>query len=151
MYNSVMTVSNVAFFTLCSGIVSGIELISGGGATNIITGIFTLMVGIAFAVCALMDGIMLLRVNISSSFLRYRSIFYEYIKINIFWIQVHKIYRSSGASLAKAQQEFTSGVMRNEHVQGAAANIASEAIRSQFRNSSQGGNNGANNPPPPRY
>jgi hypothetical protein len=66
--------------------------------------------------------------------------------------QVHRIYRSSGASFAKAQQEFTTGVMRNEHVQGAAANIASEAIRSQFRGPAQGGNgNGTNNPPPPRY
>lgn len=47
----------------------------------------------------------------------------------IMLLRVHRLYRSTGASFAKAQQEFTAGVLRNEHVQGAAANVAAEAAR----------------------
>lgn len=47
----------------------------------------------------------------------------------IMLVRVHRLYRSTGASFAKAQQEFTAGVLRNEHVQGAAANVAAEAAR----------------------
>lgn len=42
-------------------------------------------------------------------------------------MKVHRIYRSTGASWAKAQQEFATGVMTNEGVQqgiGAAAKNA---------------------------
>lgn len=46
--------------------------------------------------------------------------------------KVHNLYRSSGASLAKAQQEFSRGVMSNEHVQQAAAQAASAAVRGQM-------------------
>ncbi|KAG0714190.1 Secretory carrier-associated membrane protein 1 [Chionoecetes opilio] len=42
----------------------------------------------------------------------------------IFLTKVHRIYRSTGASFAKAQVEFSQGVMRNEHVQTATANAA---------------------------
>lgn len=42
---------------------------------------------------------------------------------------MHRIYRSTGASFAKAQQEFSTGVMRNEHVQSAAANAAAGAAK----------------------
>lgn len=51
------------------------------------------------------------------------------IMLNFDCLQVHKIYRSTGASFAKAQQEFSTGVMRNEHVQSAAANAASGAAK----------------------
>ncbi|XP_046574228.1 secretory carrier-associated membrane protein 1-like isoform X2 [Haliotis rubra] len=44
-------------------------------------------------------------------------------------VKVHRIYRSTGASFQKAQQEFATGVMRNEAVQNAAANAASGAAR----------------------
>lgn len=47
-------------------------------------------------------------------------------------IWVHRIYRSTGASFAKAQAEFSQGVMRNEHVQNVTANAASAAVRNQF-------------------
>ena len=47
----------------------------------------------------------------------------------ILLIRVHRIYRSTGASFAKAQQEFSTGVMRNEHVQSAAANAAQGAAK----------------------
>jgi len=88
-----------------------------GGAANVVIGIFIIIVGLGFAGCAVLDFFMLMR--------------------------VHGIYRSTGASFAKAQQEFSSGVMRNEHVQGAASNIASEAIRSQL--------SGGNSSTAPRY
>ncbi|XP_064477376.1 secretory carrier-associated membrane protein 1-like [Ornithodoros turicata] len=66
-------------------------------------GIFLTIVSAAHAVNAAAAGIMLLR--------------------------VHRLYRGTGASFAKAQQEFTSGVLRNEHVQGAAQNVAANAAR----------------------
>lgn len=49
------------------------------------------------------------------------------------------MYRSTGASLAKAQEEFTSEFLRNEHVRGAASNVAAAAVQSQF-NQNSGGN-----------
>jgi hypothetical protein len=45
--------------------------------------------------------------------------------------RVHNLYRSTGASLAKAQAEFSHGVMSNEHVQQAAVSAASAAVRTQ--------------------
>ena len=36
------------------------------------------------------------------------------------YLQIHKLYRSTGASMAKAQAEFTTGVMKNETVRQAA-------------------------------
>lgn len=53
-------------------------------------------------------------------------------------IKVHRIYRNTGASFAKAQQEFTTGVLRHEHVQNAAANVASAAVRQQMSNTTGG-------------
>ena len=49
-----------------------------------------------------------------------------------FQLQIHRMYRSTGASLAKAQAEFTSGVMKNETVRQAAADAASASARSAF-------------------
>lgn len=52
-------------------------------------------------------------------------------------IQVHALYRTTGASFEKAQQEFATGVMSNKTVQtaaaNAAANAASNAARGAFR------------------
>uniref|UniRef100_A0A0P4WQ78 Secretory carrier-associated membrane protein n=1 Tax=Scylla olivacea TaxID=85551 RepID=A0A0P4WQ78_SCYOL len=58
-------------------------------------------------------------------------------------IWVHRIYRSTGASFAKAQAEFSQGVMRNEHVQTATANAASAVIRNQMNQATSGGANSA--------
>ncbi|XP_052278267.1 secretory carrier-associated membrane protein 1-like isoform X1 [Dreissena polymorpha] len=48
-------------------------------------------------------------------------------------IKVHRIYRSTGASFAKAQQEFATGVMKNEAVQQGVANAASSAAQGAVR------------------
>ena len=54
--------------------------------------------------------------------------------------QIHRLYRSTGASMAKAQAEFTSGVMKNEAVRQAAADVARESVRSQFNAATGNGN-----------
>ncbi|RXM99052.1 Secretory carrier-associated membrane protein 1 [Acipenser ruthenus] len=46
---------------------------------------------------------------------------------------VHGLYRTTGASFEKAQQEFATGVMANKTVQTAAANAASGAARTAFK------------------
>ncbi|KAI8035073.1 hypothetical protein M5D96_012166 [Drosophila gunungcola] len=49
--------------------------------------------------------------------------------------KIHSIYRSTGASMAKAQAEFTTEFLRNQHVQEAASSAVNTAINSQFNNS----------------
>ncbi|XP_072402123.1 secretory carrier-associated membrane protein 1 [Diabrotica undecimpunctata] len=46
--------------------------------------------------------------------------------------KIHRMYRSTGASLAKAQQEFTTEFFRNQHVRDAATNVAVAAVNSQI-------------------
>uniref|UniRef100_A0A1I8JJB1 Secretory carrier-associated membrane protein n=1 Tax=Macrostomum lignano TaxID=282301 RepID=A0A1I8JJB1_9PLAT len=50
----------------------------------------------------------------------------------ILLIRVHRIYRSTGASFAKAKQEFSQGVLSNETVRGVAADAATSSARSAF-------------------
>lgn len=45
--------------------------------------------------------------------------------------RVHSIYRSSGASLNKAQGEFARGVISNKNVQDAAAEAARAGVQAQ--------------------
>ncbi|XP_040052898.1 secretory carrier-associated membrane protein 1 isoform X1 [Gasterosteus aculeatus] len=47
--------------------------------------------------------------------------------------KVHGMYRTTGASFAKAQQEFATGVMTNKTVQTAAATAASRAAQGGFK------------------
>jgi len=49
-------------------------------------------------------------------------------------IRVHRIYRSSGASITKAKEEFTTGVMSNKNVQSFAADAATAAARNAMSN-----------------
>ncbi|XP_068622545.1 secretory carrier-associated membrane protein 1 [Battus philenor] len=51
--------------------------------------------------------------------------------------KVHRIYRSTGASLAKAQAEFTTEILRNQHVQTAASNAAAAAVNAQIANANR--------------
>ncbi|KAJ8261261.1 hypothetical protein COCON_G00169840 [Conger conger] len=51
----------------------------------------------------------------------------------IMFKKVHGLYRTTGASFEKAQQEFATGVMTNKTVQTAAANAASTAARGAFK------------------
>ena len=105
------------------GFILGISLVtkaaSGG---SVFVGVCMLITGFGFALCALGDFYLL--------------------------VTIHKLYRSTGASMAKAQAEFTTGVMQNEQVQAAAAATAREAVRTQFNQATSqgGGNNEA-----PRY
>lgn len=46
--------------------------------------------------------------------------------------QIHRMYRSTGASFAKAQAEFTTEFLRNQHVRSAASNVAAAAVQTQF-------------------
>jgi len=46
--------------------------------------------------------------------------------------RVHTLYRTTGASFEKAQQEFATGVMKNPGVQSAAKTAATAAAQSQF-------------------
>lgn len=47
-------------------------------------------------------------------------------------LQIHSLYRRTGASFQKAQQEFTAGVFSNPAVRTAAANAASGAAENAF-------------------
>ncbi|XP_066843451.1 secretory carrier-associated membrane protein 1-like isoform X3 [Anser cygnoides] len=52
--------------------------------------------------------------------------------------KVHGLYRTTGASFEKAQQEFATGMMSNKTVQTAAANAASTAETSAAQNAFKG-------------
>ncbi|XP_041980706.1 secretory carrier-associated membrane protein 5 [Aricia agestis] len=90
---------------------------SGGGSCGLITsigafkenigaGIITLMVTIGFITCLVADVMLMTK--------------------------VHRIYRSTGASLAKAQAEFTTEILRSPHVQTAASQAAAAAVNAQI-------------------
>jgi hypothetical protein len=48
-------------------------------------------------------------------------------------LQIHSLYRQTGASFQKAQQEFAAGVFSNPAVRTAAANAAAGAAENAFR------------------
>lgn len=52
-------------------------------------------------------------------------------------LQIHNIYRSSGASMAKAQAEFTNNVLRSDTMRDATSQIVQGAVRSQFEQQQQ--------------
>jgi len=101
-----------------SGLYTGLKAIGMDEATGgiIFAGVLMILVGIGFGLAALAD-------------------FY-------FLVKIHRLYRSTGASLAKAQAEFTTGVMQNETVRQAAAEAARESVRSQFAAGSNQAENG---------
>ncbi|GBP44249.1 Secretory carrier-associated membrane protein 1 [Eumeta japonica] len=76
--------------------------------TNVAVGIITMIVTIGFITAAVCDILLMAK--------------------------VHRIYRSTGASLAKAQAEFTTEFLRNQHVQTVASNAAAAAVNAQLAN-----------------
>ncbi|OQR78903.1 secretory carrier-associated membrane protein-like [Tropilaelaps mercedesae] len=56
----------------------------------------------------------------------------------IMLMRVHALYRGTTASFQRAQAEFASGILRNEHVQQAAANVAAEAARQTVQSNLSG-------------
>ncbi|XP_063383387.1 secretory carrier-associated membrane protein 5 [Cydia fagiglandana] len=74
--------------------------------TNIGVGIITILITIGFITSAVADVMLMAK--------------------------VHRIYRSTGASLAKAQTEFTTEILRNPHVQTAASSAAAAAVNAQI-------------------
>lgn len=48
-------------------------------------------------------------------------------------LQIHSLYRRTGASFQKAQEEFAAGVFSNQAVRTAAANAAAGAATNAFR------------------
>ncbi|XP_026325974.1 secretory carrier-associated membrane protein 1 isoform X2 [Hyposmocoma kahamanoa] len=75
---------------------------------NIAAGIITLFIAIGFIVAAVAEVLLITK--------------------------VHRIYRSTGASMAKAQAEFTTEILRNQHVQTAASSAAAAAVNAQIAN-----------------
>merc|ERR1719273_951742 len=97
-----------------SGLILGFHALGLVGGFKKFVGVLMIIIGIGFGGAALAD-------------------FY-------FLFSIHRLYRSTGASMAKAQAEFTSGVMQNETVRNVAAEAARESVRNQF----------AGNQPPPQ-
>ncbi|XP_039291159.1 secretory carrier-associated membrane protein 1-like isoform X6 [Nilaparvata lugens] len=89
------------------GLATAIMTLMEGTPSGIVIGLFLLVLGLGFGTAALLDLLLLTK--------------------------VHRIYRSTGASFAKAQQEFTSEFLRNEHVRTAAGSAMSAAVSSQFQ------------------
>ncbi|XP_043284469.1 secretory carrier-associated membrane protein 5B [Venturia canescens] len=92
------------------GIITAIRMFNKGGAGTVV-GVFILIIALCY--CAAAGGDLLLLTKI------------------------HRMYRTSTASVSKAQQEFATTFLRNEHVQNAAGNVAASAVRSQMANANQ--------------
>lgn len=105
-----------------AGFINAFTLLSNKGGYTIFVGVLMLVSAIGWVVAACADTYLLLR--------------------------IHKLYRSTGASFAKAQSEFMTSAMKNDAVQQAAAQAASSAVRSQFAAAQSGGANGQPPPPP---
>ena len=154
------------------GLIGAIGQMADGTASGIVSGILMLIIGIGFTLAALGDFYCLITVPaiffiqlISSLFTRFSTIVSictltfdtksdQRVENTTRLFQIHKLYRSSGASLAKAQAEFASGVMRNEHVQSAATAAATAAARETMNRQFGGGGGGggaAPNHEAPRY
>jgi hypothetical protein len=104
-----------------SGIISAIGAFTDKDATGgtYFVGFIVMCIAVGFCVAALADFFMLTK--------------------------IHGYYRATGASLSKAQAEFTTNVLSNEGVRTAAAQAAAAGVRQGF----QGGNQ--QQPQAPRY
>lgn len=116
----------IFFFQVCVTVTSAIGIPSMGSCGWV-------SVGRAFGNSSIGLGVFLILVALGTSA--------DAGGMAVLLLWVHRIYRSTGASFAKAQAEFASGVMRNEHVQSATASAATSMMRNQF--AAGGGGNSA--------
>ncbi|KPJ16508.1 Secretory carrier-associated membrane protein 1 [Papilio machaon] len=92
---------------------------SGGGSCGLITSISAFEVNVGVGIITLLVTIGFITSVVADVMLM---------------AKVHRIYRSTGASLAKAQAEFTTEIFRNQHVQTAASSAAAAAVNAQIAN-----------------
>lgn len=93
------------------GLITAIVTLQHGTGAGYFVGFIVLLAAIGFVAAALADFFMLTK--------------------------IHGLYRATGASIAKAQQEFTSNVLSNEGVRSAAAQAASAGVRNTFSGQGQ--------------
>jgi len=118
---TVMSVLGIGNTGSC-GLILGIKEISGGeSGGRIFVGVLMLLVTLGFGIAALADFFLLVR--------------------------VHRIYRSTGASMAKAQAEFMTGAMQNESVRKGMADAAQASARAAFNGSATSGGGGQQQQP----
>lgn len=103
----------VFFMQFCVSIIQCLG-ISGSGTVGFINGFSTVGTNIGVGFILVIIGILFASIAAAAIYLLFK---------------VHKIYRSSGASFAKAQEEFAKGVFSNPTVRQTAANVASSAAR----------------------
>ncbi|PAA61001.1 hypothetical protein BOX15_Mlig002484g2 [Macrostomum lignano] len=85
--------------------------------------------------CGWINGTSMLKSNLGAAgFMLFIAACFTCLSVldMILLIRVHRIYRSTGASFAKAKQEFSQGVLSNETVRGVAADAATSSARSAF-------------------
>lgn len=107
-------------------------------ASHKAVGAIMIIVAILFTMCAVMSIILLKMVRVNS--LRWHITHKKKTNrqnINDFppflLLQVHSMYRRTGASFQKAQQEFSQGVFTSKTFQSAAAGAASSAAQGAFQ------------------
>jgi secretory carrier-associated membrane protein len=105
------------------GMITAIEQFDGSVGGTLL-GIFCLFIAIGFCIASGATFLMLTKVRIICENL------FNFFKIfNL--LQIHAIYRSSGASMDKGVQEFQREFFRNQTVQQATADLARSAVQSE--------------------
>lgn len=97
------------------GLLNGITAVSRGkdpAASSFVVGMIAIFIGVLWTIDALLSFYMLTK--------------------------IHRIYRGTGASFAKAQEEFASGVVQNEQVRNAATTVVTNAAQQAVSQNLQG-------------
>lgn len=96
------------------GLLNGITTLSkkDSAVSNYTVGIIAIFIGFLWAIYAMMSFYML--------------------------VKIHRMYRGTTASFAKAQEELATGVMRNPQVQTAAATAVTQAAQQTFNQAASG-------------